>query len=323
MATSVPAPMAMPTSARARAGASLMPSPTMATRRPCRAAARGRRSSLWLGQHAGDDLVHAHACVGHGLAPCARVVAREHDSVVAPMTRSCARWRSALGRLHGVGHGHQARIARPSRGEVEHSLAVGRPGRPRARGKAAQVHAGSPPSCADVAGKARRSRHRRRPQGHLARHLLEALYVPGARIHARMGLVSVARTTASCQWVLRLLCQGLRKATGHVARRSASVTRPAASSTSVTRRLAGRDGAGLVQHHRSPLRYAVSSASADLMSTPFAAPRPVPTMMAVGVARPSAQGHADDQDGDGVRLSAVAKSPMRHPRPRRPPPRRR
>ena len=32
MATSVPAPMAMPTSARASAGASLMPSPTMATR---------------------------------------------------------------------------------------------------------------------------------------------------------------------------------------------------------------------------------------------------------------------------------------------------
>ncbi len=31
MATSVPAPMASPTSARARAGASLMPSPTMAT----------------------------------------------------------------------------------------------------------------------------------------------------------------------------------------------------------------------------------------------------------------------------------------------------
>ena len=34
MATSVPAPMARPTSARARAGASLMPSPTMATFRP-------------------------------------------------------------------------------------------------------------------------------------------------------------------------------------------------------------------------------------------------------------------------------------------------
>ena len=34
MATSVPAPMARPTSARARAGASLTPSPTMATFRP-------------------------------------------------------------------------------------------------------------------------------------------------------------------------------------------------------------------------------------------------------------------------------------------------
>jgi hypothetical protein len=34
MATSVPVPMAIPTSAWARAGASLMPSPTMATTRP-------------------------------------------------------------------------------------------------------------------------------------------------------------------------------------------------------------------------------------------------------------------------------------------------
>ena len=35
MAISVPAPMARPTSARARAGASLMPSPTMMVQRPC------------------------------------------------------------------------------------------------------------------------------------------------------------------------------------------------------------------------------------------------------------------------------------------------
>ena len=36
--------------------------------------------------------------------------------------------------------------------------------------------------------------------------------------------------------------------------------------------------------------WAVSRASADLMRTPLVAPRPVPTMMAVGVARPKAQG---------------------------------
>ncbi len=37
---------------------------------------------------------------------------------------------------------------------------------------------------------------------------------------------------------------------------------------------------------------AVSSALPSRMSTPFSAPLPVPTMMAVGVARPRAQGHA-------------------------------
>ena len=36
----------------------------------------------------------------------------------------------------------------------------------------------------------------------------------------------------------------------------------------------------------------ISSASAFLISTPAVAPRPVPTMIDIGVARPSAQGHA-------------------------------
>ena len=38
--------------------------------------------------------------------------------------------------------------------------------------------------------------------------------------------------------------------------------------------------------------YAVSSASPLLIRMPFSAPLPVPTMMAVGVARPSAHGQA-------------------------------
>ena len=36
---------------------------------------------------------------------------------------------------------------------------------------------------------------------------------------------------------------------------------------------------------------AISNASADFTRMPLAAPRPVPTMMAVGVASPNAQGH--------------------------------
>ena len=44
IATSVPAPMAMPTSARASAGASLMPSPIIATLRPADCFSRTMRS---------------------------------------------------------------------------------------------------------------------------------------------------------------------------------------------------------------------------------------------------------------------------------------
>ena len=48
MATSVPAPMAIPTSARASAGASLMPSPTMATFSPASCSSR-TFCSFWSG----------------------------------------------------------------------------------------------------------------------------------------------------------------------------------------------------------------------------------------------------------------------------------
>jgi hypothetical protein len=52
MATSVPVDMAMPTSAAASAGASLMPSPTMATTR--RPGAQRTRPALSLRQHLGS-----------------------------------------------------------------------------------------------------------------------------------------------------------------------------------------------------------------------------------------------------------------------------
>ena len=53
MATSVPEPIAMPTSAWASAGASLMPSPTMATTSPV-GLQRGDLARLVLGQHLGQ-----------------------------------------------------------------------------------------------------------------------------------------------------------------------------------------------------------------------------------------------------------------------------
>ena len=79
MATSVPAPMAMPMSARVSAGASLMPSPTMATLP--RALQAADLALLAVGQHARDHLVHAGLRAdGPGRA---LVVAREHDDADA------------------------------------------------------------------------------------------------------------------------------------------------------------------------------------------------------------------------------------------------
>ena len=54
IATSAPVPIAIPTSARARAGASLIPSPTIATMRPA-AWSRSTTSALSAGQHVGED----------------------------------------------------------------------------------------------------------------------------------------------------------------------------------------------------------------------------------------------------------------------------
>ena len=73
MAMSLPVPMAIPTSARARAGASFTPSPVMATTRPCRIS-RDTASALPSGRTSASDLVDAEldpamACAVARLSP--------------------------------------------------------------------------------------------------------------------------------------------------------------------------------------------------------------------------------------------------------------
>ena len=78
IATSVPAPIAMPRSAWASAGASLTPSPTIATRLPA-ACSSATLAALSAGQHLGDDGVDAQLVgdpLGGGL-----VVPGEHDDL--------------------------------------------------------------------------------------------------------------------------------------------------------------------------------------------------------------------------------------------------
>ena len=78
IATSVPVPMAMPTSARASAGASLMPSPAIATTRPSRLQRLDQRQlvgRLDLAVH----LVDAQA-LAHGARRGQAVAGGHHDA---------------------------------------------------------------------------------------------------------------------------------------------------------------------------------------------------------------------------------------------------
>ena len=80
MATSVPAPMATPISAWARAGASLTPSPTMATLRPS-ACSSATLDGLVAREDLGDDGGDAEQ--GADAAGGRLVVAGEHDDLDA------------------------------------------------------------------------------------------------------------------------------------------------------------------------------------------------------------------------------------------------
>ena len=135
MATSVPAPMARPTSARARAGASLMPSPTMATRFPWAWSSATVFSLSWGSTSATTRFTPSWRPTASAVRG---VVAGEHDHVDAHGLEGadslCA------GGLGGVGHRHHAQHPAVP-GEVQRRLA--RLGQPlRYRVEAVQRDAG-------------------------------------------------------------------------------------------------------------------------------------------------------------------------------------
>ena len=107
IATSVPVPIAMPMSAWASAGASLMPSPTMATFLPP-ACSASTCCAFCSGQHVGDHVVDADLPGDHRGRPA--VVAGEHDDLEAELAQPAhGRDRPGLDRVgHGDGAGRLA-----------------------------------------------------------------------------------------------------------------------------------------------------------------------------------------------------------------------
>ncbi|MNL39295.1 hypothetical protein D3C87_1615660 [compost metagenome] len=59
----------------------------------------------------------------------------------------------------------------------------------------------------------------------------------------------------------------------------------------------------------------ISSASASLIKIPFLAPRPVPTIIDVGVARPKAHGHAMTRTAMPL-IMACSQLPVAKPQPK-------
>ena len=127
MATSVPEPIATPTSAWARAGASLMPSPTIATTRPS-ACSRVTSRAFCSGSTSATTR-SMPACARDRLRGLARVVAGEHHDLEPE--RAQRRDRAGGLGLERVGHRDQAG-ALPSTRDEHRRLARRR--RARSRG---------------------------------------------------------------------------------------------------------------------------------------------------------------------------------------------
>ena len=103
MATSVPVPMAIPTSAWARAGASLIPSPTMPTRLPF-GLELFHLAGLGLRQDLGQDAVDTDL-FGNGIGG-PLVIPGHHDDLKAQLVEGIDRCCGIL--LQGIGHGDNA-----------------------------------------------------------------------------------------------------------------------------------------------------------------------------------------------------------------------
>ena len=235
IATSVPVPIARPRSAWASAGASLTPSPTIATTRPS-ACSRRTTSALSGGQHLGDHLVDADLG-GDGARGRLVVAGQQHRPQPERPQRG-----DGLGgrRLDGVGDDEQrAGRAVPAGGDRRSARGLG-----AARARRRAPAAAASPSSASSDGRPTTTR----------------VPVDDALDAEALAVRRSPRRRAAAPSPAR----GARRSPGRSgarrrarARRRAAAPRrgrrPSATTTSTSAHPAGRDGAGLVEHDRVDL----------------------------------------------------------------------
>ena len=211
MAMSVPVPIAMPTSACASAGASLMPSPTIATTGPS-AWSRLISSTFCSGSTLGDHAVDAHLA-GDALARCA-AASPVSITTSSPMRRSRATASRGVGRTGSAiaEHAHE------------------RAHRPRRR----------PPSRASPAKRARFAR-RARDVHAMSRHAARALPT-ATRRPSTSPSDAASRCATRSRWPAPVACRALapRARSRRPADARSTARRDAASASSSSSRRASR-----------------------------------------------------------------------------------
>ena len=279
IATSAPVPIAIPRSAWASAGASLIPSPTMATDPPAGLQPLDDRG---LVRRAGPRPATRSA----GIPTCAataravaRVVAGDEPDLDALPRVSSAHGRRRLG-LDRVGDRRGARQPAVD-GDAGAASVAGAMTRSASPASGARSMPASASSRALPTRTARRRRRataldpaaRRRPRSRGPARTRARRARARATIAAPSGC-SLPRLDRRRQ--VEQLARRRRRAPRRPRRPSAgrAVSVPVLSKTTVS------------------TRWAASSASPPRIRMPASAPRPVPTMIAVGVARPMAHGQA-------------------------------
>ena len=270
IATSVPVPIAMPTWACASAGASLTPSPTMATTRPsaCNRLMTSAFSAGWTSAITSST-------------PSARATAWAvvRLSPVSMTTRRPSAWSSRIASGVELLMG-SATPTRPASAPSTARYITVCPSPRSASARAASADASTP--CA--ASSRRLPSATRRPPAAPVIPCPATDWKPSTRAGVTPRSVAPARTAAASGCSL--------PCSRPAARASTSSSRNPDAATTVTSRGLPSVSVPVLSTTIVSTFSMVSSASAFLMRTPACAPRPVATMIDIGVASPSAQGHA-------------------------------
>ena len=270
IATSVPVPIAMPTSAAASAGASLMPSPAIATTRPSR-----RYLSTTSAFAAGST--SASTSVIPTLRATASAVVLRSPVTITTRTPSACNARSASDADSFTG-----------------SATERTPARPPSTARNTTVHPspqrGSASPSTSLTSTPRSPRNDAFPTATARPSTFAVTPWPGIARNDEAAAGSMPRSRAPSTTARANGCS-LPRSTDAASRRTSASPYPPSARTS-TRRGFPSVSVPVLSRSSVSTRAVASSASALRTSTPACAPRPVATMMLMGVASPSAHGHA-------------------------------